>query len=475
MRKILYLYKINLIDLGMKNFVSIVLRRLVLTILLVLFAVSSFAQLADKLKKLDKVSGVKELPVGEKMKSPFAEKVVMFVEQPIDHSNPSAGTFKQRVIVALADYNAPTVIVTEGYGAAYALRPNYREEVSDLLNTNMVVVEHRYFLESIPFMQQDSTITDETLNWDYMTAVNEAADLHNVNQMLRSVFHGKWIATGISKGGQTAMFYTAYYPNDLDVSVPYVGPLCKGVEDGRHEPFLVNYAGTQKDREIIKAFQVEFLKRRESIKPMFEQLSESKGYTYKMPMDAVYDFCVLEFPFAFWQWGLKTEIIPDPAKATDKQMFDFLLSVSGPDYFAEGDDSAPFFVQAAKELGYYGYDTKPFKGLLTIKDAKGYLNKIFVPQSQKFKFDKYLYKKIRNFLSTTDSKMMFIYGQYDPWSAVMPVAPVKNEELKSQGKGRETMKLYIQPNGSHRARIRTLPEQMQKEAINTLKDWLEIK
>ena len=125
-------------------------------------------------------------------------------------------------------------------------------------------------------------------------------------------------------------------------------------------------------------------------------------------------------------------------------------------------------------MGYYGYDTKPFKGLLTIKDAEGYLNKLFVPQSQTFKFDKYLYKKLVKFLATTDSKMMFIYGQFDPWSAVMPVAPVKNEQLKKKGKGRQTMKLYVEPGGSHRARISTLPEEMKQEAIATLKEWLEL-
>lgn len=459
----------------MKNRTTILFKSLFLWVALLLLSNISFAQLIQKLQQLEGVSKVQKLEIGPKMKTPFKEKVVMFVEQPIDHSNPSVGTFKQRVIVALADYNAPTVIVTEGYGAAYALRPNYREEVSALLNTNMVVVEHRYFLESVPFKQEDSTITDQTLNWDYMTAVNQAADLHNVNQMLRKVFSGKWIATGISKGGQTAMFYTAYYPQDLDVSVPYVGPLCKGVEDGRHEPFLADYAGTPKDREILKAFQIEFLKRRETIKPLFEKLSGEKGYKYLIPMDAVYDYCVLEFPFAFWQWGLKTDIVPNPQTATDEQMFNFLIRTSGPDYFALGGDSAPFFVQAAKELGYYGYDTKPFKGLITIKSAKGYLGEIFTPAGVKFKFDKYLYKKIKDFLAVTDSKMMFIYGQFDPWSAVMPQAPVKNEELKKQGKGRQTMKLYIEPNGSHRARINTLPEPMRTEAVNTLKEWLDIK
>ena len=56
----------------------------------------------------------------------------------------------------------------------------------------------------------------------------------------------------------------------------------------------------------------------------------------------------------------------------------------------------------------------------------------------------------------------------------MPVAPVKNEELKKKGKGRQTMKLYIEPNGSHRARISTLPAEMKEEAIATLKEWLEL-
>lgn len=447
-----------------------------LAIALLLFVVApAFAQLPQKLEKFSQISGIKELKVDEKMQNPFKEKYVMFFEQPIDHSNPAKGTYKQRVVVAVADYNAPTVIVTEGYGAAYGLNPRYREEISRMFNTNLVVVEHRYFLESIPFMQDDPNITPETLDWSYMTAINHAADLHNVNQTLRNVFTGKWLATGISKGGQTTMFYTAYYPEDVDVSVPYVGPLCKGAEDGRHEPFLAEYVGTPEDREKIYNFQVEFLKRRATIKPMFEELSKKDNLTYKIGMDAVYDYCVLEFPFAFWQWGMKTSIIPDPKTATDKEMFDFLVRASGPDYFAEGGASAPFFVQAAKELGYYGYDTKPFKGLLTIKDAEGYLNKLFVPQTQTFKFDKYLYKKTKKFLAKTDNKMMFIYGQYDPWSAVMPVAPVKNEELKAKGKGRETMKLYIEPNGSHRARINTLPEEMKKDAIETLKLWLEIK
>jgi hypothetical protein len=149
-----------------------------------------------------------------------------------------------------------------------------------------------------------------------------------------------------------------------------------------------------------------------------------------------------------------------------------LLGISGPDYFSEGKDSSPFYVQAARELGYYGYDVKPFKGLLTIKSAKGYLHRIMLPQSQKFEFSKYLYTKVNDFLKTTDAKMLFIYGEYDPWSAVMPVPPVENEKLKKEGKGRETMYLFIDPKGSHRARISTLPEAERNRAIEIVNKWL---
>ena len=454
-------------------------RRFLVVAVLSILVTPTYAQLLEKIEAAAaecgfNVSNIKALEPAENLKSLYSEKYQFFIEQPIDHKNPEIGTFKQKVVIFHCGYDRPTVLVTEGYTSRGA-NPKYSNELSTMFKTNMIEVEHRYFQESIPFMQDNKEITDETLNWNYMTAKNEAADLHRVNILFKKIYDGKWIATGISKGGQTAMFYTTYYPNDIDITVPYVGPLCKGQEDGRHEPFLAEFVGTEKDRQILKDFQIEFLKRRDKITPLFEELSKKQNLKYKIPMNAVYDYCVLEFPFAFWQWGYKTDIVPNPKTASDKEMFDFLIKTSGPDYFAEGGTTAPFFVQAAKELGYYGYDTKPFKGLLSIEDAKGYLNQLFVPQSQKFIFDKYLYKDIKRFLSKTNSKMMFIYGEFDPWSAVMPEAPVKNEKLKAKGKGRETMHLFVEPGGSHRARINTLPKEMKEEAIDILTKWLESK
>ena len=158
----------------------------------------------------------------------FPEKYVFFIKQQLDAKDASKGSFEQRVILCHRGFDRPTVLVTEGYNAKYALREGYIEELSKLFDTNIITVEYRYFDKSMP----------SPCNWDYLTVENSLYDLHHVNQTLHAMYKGKWIATGISKGGQTTMFYRAYFPNDVDVSVPYVAPLNKGVEDGRHEKFL---------------------------------------------------------------------------------------------------------------------------------------------------------------------------------------------------------------------------------------------
>ena len=179
------------------------------------------------------------------------------------------------------------------------MNPKYQEELTKLLDANLVFVEYRYFLESIP----------EPCNWDYLTAENSAYDLHNVNQTFKQLYTGKWISTGISKGGQTTMLYRAFFPDDVDISVPYVGPLCKGVEDGRHEPFL-RKVGTKKERKKIEGFQLEVLKRKADMLPLLESFSKEKGLEYRIPIAEVLDYCVLEYPFALWQWGTSVSVIP---------------------------------------------------------------------------------------------------------------------------------------------------------------------
>ena len=421
-------------------------------VLFVFVLLASSARLSaqtDLQQRINGLSGITETKPLET--NQFVEKLVAYFTQPLDHRHPEKGSFRQRVIVSHVGFDRPTVIVTEGYGAAYALRPNYREELSKLFNTNMIFVEHRYFLESTP----------EPRDWQYLTAENSAYDLHAVTTAFKTLYPGKWIATGISKGGQTAMLYRAFFPDDVDVSVPYVAPLCYRAEDGRHEPFLQK-VGTAEERKKIEDFQLEVLKRKATLLPRFEQYCTEKKYDFRAPIEEIYDYAVLEYSFTIWQWGTPVTEIP-AASATDDEVYKHFLAISEPGYFTKDSPNTSFFVQAARELGYYGYDIAPFKKYLSIKSAKGYLHRLMLPEELAgLKFEKAFSQKIVKFLKKNDPKMVFIYGQNDPWTA----AGVTWLE------GKKNIHVFVQPGGSHLARIGTLPEAMKQEAIALIQSFI---
>ena len=410
---------------------------------------SSLAQTVLE-QKISAISAIKEIRPLET--SEFSEKYVTYFTQPLDHRHPEKGSFHQRVIVSHVGFDRPTVIVTEGYGAAYALRSQYREELSKLLNANMIFVEYRYFLESPP----------EPKDWQYLTAENSADDLHAITTAFKNIYPGKWIATGISKGGQTTLLYRTFYPDDVDISVPYVAPLCHGVEDGRHEPFL-HKVSTPENRKKIEDFQLEALKRKATLLPRFEKYCTEKNYSFRAPIEEIYDYSVLEYSFALWQWGTPISSIP-ATTASDDEIFSHLLAISEPGYFTADSPNASFFVQAARELGYYGYDVQPFKQYLSIQSSEGYLHRLMLPEELKdMPFNKTLSKKITKFLKKQDPKMIFIYGQNDPWTAA-GVTWLKNKK---------NIHVFIQPNGSHLARINTLPEAEKAKVMELINEWLK--
>jgi hypothetical protein len=219
--------------------------------------------------------------------------------------------------------------------------------------------------------------------------------------------------------------------------------------------------GAPEDRANILAFQQEILKRRDHLMPMLEELNRAKGWTFRIPLEEVYDYSVLEYPFAFWQYGTPLGMIPD-INSDDETLFAHWTRLSDPGYFEAESDTSPFFVQAARELGYYGYDLEPFKGMLKITDAKGYLDRIFLPDELHISFDPTLYHKISSFIKDSEAKFIFIYGEYDPWFSPAVPDPHRPDVL-----------YIVAPKASHRARIGNLPEEMKNQVIETLNQWLK--
>lgn len=401
-------------------------------------------------KKLQSLSGVSDV---KPLKSDvYPEKYVFFMKQLLDPQHPEAGEFNQRVILSHIGFDRPTVLVTEGYAAHYATNPRYQEELSKLFNANMVFVEYRYFGESMP----------KPCNWDYLTVENSLYDLHHITTTLKQLYGQKWMSTGISKGGQTTMFYRTFFPDDVDVSIPYVAPLNKSVEDGRHEPFIANKVSTPENRKRVQDFQLEVLKRKDKLLPMFKKYCAGKGYTFRISPAEVYDFNILEYSFALWQWGTPVTEIPS-LDADDETIFKHFIAICEPDYFSQQSPYPSFNVQAAKELGYYGYDIKPFKKYLTIKTSKDYLRTVMLPaELSETKFDATLYNKVVKFLKNNDPEMIYIYGGDDPWTA-SGVTWLKDKK---------NIKVYVLPGGSHRTRIGSFEPKIQEEIKAQINEWL---
>jgi len=265
------------------------------------------------------------------------------IRQPIDHKNTELGHFYQRVFLSHKSYEAPTAIITNGYG-----RPSNRiTEVASLTEANQINVEHRYFLESCP----------DTLDYDYLDFEQVTADLHHITTLFKNLYRGKWISTGISKGGTTTIFYRYFYPDDVDVSIPYVAPVNHSAEDRRIYEFF-DKVGTKECREDLYEYQVRMLKDQELMKSYLKWYAKGQGLQFSyLNLDEAYEYAILEYPFSFWQWGTDRNKIPDAAAPVDTLIQHF-IDVVGLEFYSDAsmENYGSHYLQSAEEMGYYGFE-----------------------------------------------------------------------------------------------------------------------
>lgn len=372
------------------------------------------------------------------------------LRQPVDHRNPGGPQFTQQVFLYYAGADKPVIVETEGYGARGG-----RNELASVMQANLIRIEHRYFEESRP----------DSAGWEYLTTWQAATDHHRIIELFKPVFKGKWATTGISKGGQTVMFHRYYYPDDVDVSVPYVAPLNFGPEDERMEPFLDN-VGTAGCRDRVFRFQKLALEKSEMLYPLFLKLAEERGWTFTRVggPETAYEMTVLEYEFAFWQWGsIPCDSIP--LEGSDEKVFRHLAAVGDPRYFADQGLAyfEPFFYQAMTEIGYYGYDFDKFGDLL--KHARNSDKPEFMfsaPVGPDYGYDYEFGQKVAEFIREDGKNFIFLYGEYDPWSASAADLTGNEDCLK-----------VVKEGGSHSTRIRNLPDEQKEAVLTRLEEWLE--
>lgn len=407
-----------------------------------LFAQSNEALLERALFDLPDVS-FKKLP-------PTASGLFQYdlrIKQPLDHQHPEKGYFYQQVRLTHHGFERPTVITTQGYQIGLG-----KSEIEAILDANHLNVEHRFFGESMP----------DPVQWEYLTLEQVTADLHHINQLFRKLYPGKWVSTGISKGGQTTIFYRYFYPDDVDVSIPYVAPFNNSLEDKRIYTFL-DTVGSDACRKSIYEFQVYMLQHEKDALERLKWFSKGAQLNYKYlgSLDKAFEYAVLEYSFSFWQWGHSCADIPKGGDF-DEALAHF-ISVSDIGFFSDRDITAyaPHYYQAATQMGYYGYNIQPFKKYLT--QFKENPLATFAPTgSNPPTYNNSLNEKVGQWLEDKGNNMLYIYGGSDTWSAdrVIPSAKVNS-------------KSFILPGTDHgRARIKNMDAKMQREFAEQLKQWL---
>lgn len=379
-------------------------------------------------------------------------EVVLEFEQPVDHNNPDGQTFTQRVFLKHTDFDAPMVLHTRGYFA----RPGSDTEIARILNCNEVEVEHRYFRPSIP----------DSIDWQYLTIEQAAADFHVVTEYLKQFYGGKWISTGASKGGQTALYQEYFYPEDIDVTIAYVAPINLAMEDTRVPAYLSDSISTPEARTRMLNCQRAILERRDEIMPLvLKDMEENETEFIIDDKDLCYEYGVFETSFAWWQYGPGDENeIPLP-DATTEELFTFLQNGINFFYKTQNDLFKPFNYQAYTEVGFYSYDTRPFKDLLKAVKDDFATNKIFfADQDWDVTYNPEPLQKVNEFLMTEGNNIIYIYGEFDPWTAT-GVWPSPNTN---------SFRMTL-PGGNHGTGILTFEGDDREKILTSLEDWLDLK
>ena len=416
----------------------------ILLVLLFVLSINGISQTTTELYTW--LSSIPDLEVKQIVSDTmFTEAYEIMISQPIDHNSPDGPKFKEQFFISHKDKTKPVVIELDGYAVN-----NRTSELTRILGCNQIMVEHRYFGESVP----------EPFDWKYLDFKQAAADHHRIIQLLKEFYKGKWISTGISKGGSTVIFHRRFYPDDVDVSVPYVGPVIYSTEDQRFYEFFKNVS-TSECRDKVEDFQILCFKKRDQLYPMFLKNAEDKKLSYDIVgNEKAYEYSILEYSFAYWQFGDgDCSKIPDSTSSL-KEIFEHLCINGGFNYFDDESisNSYPFFYQCYTNYGYYAYDITVFKDY--IKYADGH-TPFFIPPGFNPVFYPEPMKDVSNWVQNEAKNFIFIYGGNDPYSAASICLNGKTNSIK-----------MVLSGGSHRTRIRSFGKKDKDIIFSTLEEWL---
>ncbi|MFD0687724.1 S28 family serine protease [Actinomadura fibrosa] len=377
--------------------------------------------------------------------------------QPVDHTKPKGQWFEQRIMLQHKSSDRPMVLYTSGYNTPETM---FTSEPTALVDGNQISVEYRYFTPSRP----------EPTDWRKDTIWQAATDEHRLIGALKKIYKAKWISTGASKGGMTAVYHKRFYPNDVDGSVVYVAPNdVVNNEDSAYDRFFKTVGTDPQCRAHVKALAREFLKRRPAMLTRFKAAAAENGWTFtilKTP-DRAFENSVMDYEWGFWQYSLQSDCASLPAvNASDDEIYGTLDNISGLSFYTDQGLAPyiPYYYQAGTQLGW---PTPQFTNLRPLlRYERSYQPRTYVPRDIPMRFDGgRAMRDIDGWVRAHGSHMLFLYGANDPWGS----------ERFRLGKGSRDSAVYTAPGMNHSGRlIAKLPDDQKAKATADVLRWANV-
>jgi hypothetical protein len=322
------------------------------------------------------------------------------------------------------------------------------------MQANQLSTEQRYFGTSVP-----GNLNMAPDLWKHVTIEQAAKDHHRIVQALEPFYAGTWLNTGHSKGGMTSIFHRRFFPDDVDATIAYVAPISFADPDSRYIPFL-DQIGEQPCREAIRNVQRKTLEKIDEILPL--AAADAVGMTFNRAGGhaSAFEKAVILLEWGFWQSyrpDYCSYFMNAPSDAAG--LYQVVSMFVGPG-FADSwvDDLVTYDYQAMTQLGKQAFATAHLNGVLRHEATK--IN--YAPAgSTPPPFDPAPMQDIQAWVDTSATKMLFIYGQYDPWTGGAYAVPPRAEMLK-----------VVAPKAPHGAMLTTLTAADRDAALAKIEAWM---
>ncbi len=408
--------------------------------------------LERRIERLGVVDTVTELPSLAPRGARFFR---IWFSLPVDHERPNGRRFRLRATLLHRGTARPTVLASSGYGVA-TWHQGYQYEVTQIIRGNQLDLEHRFFRPSRPARPDWAT---------QLTIRQAAADQHLIVRALKRIYDRRWISTGHSKGGMTMTYQRRFYPRDVDGTVAYVAPNDAVDSEDVYDEFQAGVGGAPYAdcRAALVAVQRRILQDRGWFR---SRLADRGRFAVLGGPDRALEVAVIEIYFAFWQYqdaSVGCDDVPGSG-ATRRQVWSWVDGVFGWSFVSDAGlrPYTPYYFQAATELGAPAPYEDPVADLLHHPGHD--VAASFVPDRlEPLTFHPEAMAQVDDWVRTSASRMLFVYGEYDPWSA-------EPFECGPAGHTRQCYQRWV-PSGNHGARLALLPGGARRAAVARVRQW----